>query len=105
MRAGTLNSRVKIQQQSTDQDGAGQPLTTWSDVATVWADIRHVSGLQVVKADAQSSTVKASVRIRFRDDVTAGMRLLHETTIYSIAGVLPDLTKREYVDLVCQVVS
>lgn len=35
--AGDLRQRITLQEQSTDIDGAGQPIDTWTDVATVWA--------------------------------------------------------------------
>lgn len=97
--------KVKLQQPADGQDDIGQPATVWSDVATIGADIRHKTGLEEIKGDAQTSTVKASVRVRYRDGITAGMRLLHGATAYNIISVLPDVGRREYVDLVCEVVQ
>lgn len=96
-----LNRRVTLQQRSTSQDALGQPVETWSDVATVWADIRHPSGLSAIKADADVSLVKASIRIRYRAGLDAGMRAVHGTVVYDIQAVLPDEAERLYVDLVC----
>ena len=39
MKAGTLNRRVTIQRRVPGQDEAGQPIDTWEDMATVWANI------------------------------------------------------------------
>lgn len=105
MQAGRLNSLVIIQSRSAGQDATGQPLTTWADVATVWAHIRHPGGLEAIKADAVVSVVQASVRIRYRAGLTAGMRLLHGATVYEISAVLPDEAGRQWTDLVCQVVA
>lgn len=105
MRIGALNCSVTIQHLTSDQDEIGQPVTTWADVATVWADIRHISGIEAVKADATASTVRASIRIRYRTDVNAGMRVLHGSTVYNITAVLPDVAKKQYVDLVCEVIN
>lgn len=101
MQAGKLNQRIALQKQSSSRDGAGQPVLSWGDVATVWADLRHVSGIETVKADADASVVKASVRIRYRTDVVAGMRLVCSSVVYSIKAVLPD-AGRQYLDLVCE---
>lgn len=97
--------KVTLQQAGTTADALGQPIDGWTDVATVGADIRHLSGIEAVKAGAATSKVTASARIRFRDDVVAGMRLLYGATAYRITAVLPDLQKRQYVDLVCEVVE
>jgi len=103
MRAGTLNSRVTIKQRGAGSDGNGEPSTTWTDVCTVWADIRHLSGIEAIKAGAELSTVKASIRIRYRSDLTAGMRVHHGSTVYEIEAVLPYELTREYVTLACKV--
>ena len=105
MRAGSLSTQVTIQAPGTAVDEIGQPIPGWTDVATVWADIRLKSGLEAIKAGAPVSTVQASIRIRYRAGVNAGMRVVHNLTAYEILAVQPDVGGREYVDLVCQVVS
>ena len=101
--AGRFNRRCVIQRQSQTQDAGGQPIDAWTDVVTVWADIRNPTGLGAIKADAQASVVKTSVRIRWRTDIEAGMRVVHGVTVYDIGAVLPDHADREFVDLVCGV--
>ena len=105
MQAGRLNRRCTLQAPGTTQDELGQPIPGWTDVATVWGDVRLRSGLESVKAGAVVSTVQASVRIRYRTGVTAGMRVLVGSVPYEVLAVQPDVGGREYVDLVCQVVS
>lgn len=105
MQSGRLNRRITIQQRTATHDALGQPLETWSAVATIWADIRHPSGIETVKAAADISIVKASIRIRFRSDITADMRVAHGADIYNIKAVLPDHAGREYLDLICERVS
>jgi SPP1 family predicted phage head-tail adaptor len=105
MKIGALNRKVTIQHLVDGQDEIGQPVTTWATLATVYADIRHLSGLESIKADAQTATVKASIRIRRRSDVTAAMRVAHGATTYEINAVLPDEQRRDHLDLSCEVVS
>ena len=105
MQAGRLNRRVTLQAPGTATDELGQPIPGWTDVATLWADIRLKSGLESIKAGAPVSVVQASIRVRYRAGVTAGMRLVHNLQAYNIVAVMPGVGGREYVDLVCQVVS
>ena len=105
MQAGRLSTRCVIQQPGTVQDELGQPIPGWTDVATVWASIRHLSGVEAIKADAVTSTVKASIRIRYRTGLNAGMRVVHGAQVYSIEAVMPDVGGREFVDLVAEVVA
>lgn len=105
MQAGRLNRRCTLQAPGTAQDELGQPIPGWIDVATVWADIRMKSGLESIKAGAPVSVVQASVRIRYRSGVNAGMSLVHNLVRYEIKAVMPDVSGREFVDLVCEIVA
>lgn len=103
MQAGRLASRCTLQTPATAVDALGQPVPGWTDIAQVWADIRMKSGMEAIRADAPVSTVQASVRIRYRSNISAGMRLVHGSTHYEIKAVLPDVGGREYLDLACEV--
>lgn len=105
MQAGLLNRRVTLQAPGTTQDELGQPIPGWTDVATLWADIRMKSGLESIKAGAPVSVVQASIRVRYRAGITAGMRVVHNLQAFNIVAVLPDVGGREFVDLVCEVVA
>lgn len=105
MRPGLLNTRVVVQQQSATQDALGQPVQSWATFATLWANVRHTSGIEATKADAIASVVRASIRVRYRADLTAAMRVVHGSTTYNIVAVLPDVGGKEYVDLACEVLQ
>lgn len=101
MQAGRLNSRVTIKRRATGQDAIGQPVTTLETVATVWANILHQSGRETIKSGADTSIVQASIRVRLRTDLDAGMEVHHGTKVYEVSAVLPG---DDWIDLVCQVV-
>ncbi len=105
MQAGRINRRCVLQTPGTSQDELGQPIPGWTDVATLWADIRMKSGLEAIKAGAPVSTVQASIRIRYRAGVNAGMRVVHNLVAYEIKAVMPDVSGREFLDLACEVVN
>lgn len=105
MRAGALNRRVTIQQLAAGQDALGQPVQTWSAVATVWANIRYETGAETIRSDKDTAIAKVSIRLRRRTDVTNGMRALYGATVFAIKAVLQDERDREHTDLVCEVVS
>lgn len=100
-----LNRRVVIQQLVAGQDEIGQPTQVWAELAPVWANVRYLSGVETIKAEAQTSVVKASIRIRRRTDVTAAMLVVHGSTTYEIKAVLPDEERRERLDLSCEVIA
>lgn len=105
MDSRSLNRIVNIKRRASGQDAAGQPSLTWTDLAVVWANIRHPNGSEAIKADADASTVKASIRILRRTDVNAGMRVYHDAVVYEIKAVLPDEVSRDKMYLVCEAVN
>jgi SPP1 family predicted phage head-tail adaptor len=93
-----------LQSLTAGQDEIGQPVTTWTTLATVWANIRYLNGVETIKADAQTSVDKVSIRIRRRAGITAAMRVVYGTTTFQIKAVLPDEQTRDHIDLACEVV-
>ncbi|ATQ77900.1 head-tail adaptor protein [Massilia violaceinigra] len=101
--AQTLRDLVTIQAPA-GRDAIGQPIPGgWVEFAKVWADILHTGGMEAIKAGAVTSTVQASIRLRQRAGLHAGMRVLHDGTIYKVLAVLPDKVRRQYLDLVCEI--
>jgi len=100
--AGKLNRRATIQQKTVTYDELHQPTgEAWVDLATVWADVRHVSGIEAVRSGADTSVVQASIRIRYRPGLDADMRVLCDGKTYDVRAVLDDVAARKYTDLVC----
>lgn len=105
MAAGQFKWSVQLQSFADGQDAIGQPTKVWSTYATVKADIRTLNGLESIKADAEQAVTKASIRIRWRTDVTTAHRVLRGATVYAIKAVLPDEAGRKHVDLQVEVVQ
>ena len=104
MTPGQLRHRVTLQSPVATQDDTGQPSTSWLDTSTVWADVRHQSGLSVIKAGADVSIMRVSVRIRYKAGLNAGIRVVHGSKTYAVNAVLPD-ERRTSLDLVCEAVN
>lgn len=100
-----LNSAITIQRRTSSEDELGQPVETWATFAWLWGEIRHPSGVQQIKAGAEVSTVRASIKVHKRDDITAAMRVVHGATVYDIKAVLPDERGRVFMFLVCEVAA
>lgn len=105
MRAGTLNRRVKLQSRAKSKDAAGQPKSKWTTVAELWANISCSSGMGAItrmQENVPVSAEKYSIRIRFRQGVTAGMRILYGTQAFDIGQVRMDFSGRQWTDLICE---
>lgn len=101
MRIGKLNRRVSLQQSGTERDAAGQAIASWTEIAKPWADIRYLNGKEYATSGTVVSGATVSVRIRYRTDVKASMRVVYGETIFNILAVLPDEERRDRLDLAC----
>jgi SPP1 family predicted phage head-tail adaptor len=105
MNIGEYNRQVTIESLGTGCDEIGQPSQVWTVFSYAWANIRFISGVEAVKGGAETSIAKASIRIRYRTNITEAMRVQYNGITYQIKAILPDEAKREYVDLACEVVK
>lgn len=103
LRAGTLNRDVEIRRLDAGRDAVGQSLDAWVHHAHVRANVRHLNGVQTIKADTPTSVLQVSMRVRYRTDIDASMRAMYLGKAYQIKAAIPDEVNREYVDLVCEV--
>ena len=103
MRAGTLRHRMLLQRPDFEQNSETGMLTTvWIDVCKLWAEIVPLSAREFIAAQSMQSDISARIVIRYRADIDATMRLLHDGKIYNIKGVLTDpVSGREYITLPC----
>jgi len=104
LRAGDLNRRITIQMRRPGRNELGEELVSWVDLAAdVPAGLLVLSGKEYAVSSGEISRAQVSMRVRWRTDVTAKMRVLYAGGIYNIEAVLPDLAGREYVDLACSI--
>ena len=66
--AGQMSQRVRIQQPTVAKDALGAPTQTWSDIATVWADIQPISGREARIADRIAAVVSHQITVRYRPE-------------------------------------
>jgi len=102
MSAGKLNHRITLSGLSSGTDELGQPLQSWVDFATMWADVRFVSGIETIKSDRDVSISRASAVIRRRPEIVAGMRITINSVAFEILDVMPDMKRRMYMTLICE---
>lgn len=76
MQAGRLRDRVTIQNFITSRLPSGQPQKSWLDVATVRAEVKGISGREMLTADAERAESTVRVWMRYRPDITASSRIL-----------------------------
>lgn len=100
-----MNDRITLQRRVEGEDTLGQPVDDWSTIAQVWAHVRFQSGAEVLRAGADTSIVKCSIRVRARTDVDTAARVLYKGKAYDIESALPDDRDRRFMFMVCEAVK
>ena len=107
VRAGILRHRVVIEGPLDDVDEWGQPVAGWETVVpNLPAEVRDIRGREFWESgQAPAGEVTTRVRIRYRDDLTRQMRVLHgERTLLMEAIIDPD-GRRTELHLMCREAS
>jgi len=107
MQAGRLRSRVELKTLKYRQDeNSGAMMESWQSAGAVWAGIEALSARDFIAASAAQSAISARAIIRYRADIKAGMRLIHNHATYHIEGALPDKhSGQDYLTLLLKTVS
>ncbi|EJD6704351.1 phage head closure protein [Serratia sarumanii] len=74
MQAGRLRHRLIIQNAEIEELPSGQQKEIWLDGAEVWADVRGISGRELMSSGAELSDATIRVWLRFRQDIFATSR-------------------------------
>lgn len=95
MKAGRLRSRVQLQVPVTDKDPDGfERVIGHTIIATVWADVRPLTGRNLVLARTAGEKLDAEIVIRYRPDVTSQWRVVDGTHTYELTGPPVDRENR-----------
>lgn len=96
--AGQLDRRVILQSPVSAQDSSGRPVTSWFDHDTVWAQVKDIAAPSEEGVEQGLAVAKRQcwVTIRWRDDVGAEMRLLHEGRTLRILSEPAEIGRRQW---------
>ncbi|MDC9597123.1 phage head closure protein [Xenorhabdus anantnagensis] len=106
MRAGALRDRVIIQKNEQTRSPGGSVIKAWVDVAEVWAEVKFISGRELVASGRILSEASVRIWLRYRNDITTAHRIIYQgdsthSQTFAIAAVIPD-PKRTYLELLCK---
>jgi SPP1 family predicted phage head-tail adaptor len=93
MRAGQLRHRVTLQSQQLADDLAGGDDVSFRNVATLWANVSTSGGREFFEAKKLVPELTHQVEIRYRADVTPGMRFVLRNSVLRIHAA-PDPDER-----------
>lgn len=107
MQAGRLRERVTIQNPVTSRDPSGQVIESWTDGATIRAEVRGISGRELFTAGAETAEATIRLWVRYRQDITAASRVavlsgpFKDVVLNVIGRPIPD-AKRTMLEILCK---
>ena len=102
MQSGRLNKRVIIYQLVTGSPAAdefGQPNTSWEELDTIWGSVEPLNGREFWAQQQVQSEITGKIRIRYRDDISAGMKAVYNSKTYMILNVIDPLEEHKELQL------
>lgn len=87
MRAGDLDRRIVLEQNTPTRDSLGAPIASWATFATVWAQVRPQRGTEPFQGDQENPRRPTTFRLRYRGDLTEDMRIVYAGDTYDIESI------------------
>jgi SPP1 family predicted phage head-tail adaptor len=97
--------RLALQAPVGVPDGAGGLSVTYQPVATLWADVRWLSGDERRVADRPEQAARYEITLRWRAGIDAGMRLAGSGRLFGIISVGDPDGKRCRLVCLCEEIS
>jgi SPP1 family predicted phage head-tail adaptor len=106
-----LDRRITIQRKAETKDAHGAPQASWTALATngtVWAEVRDTPPSRAEQQQREGleqlrNTVR--VRMRYRTDVDATMRIVHGSRVLQIVGGPAELGRGEFLEVTCEAIE
>ena len=76
MDAGALRDRITIKRETNTPDGSGGYDRSWSELATVWANVTSLNGREAVLGHVLQGISTFQIVIRHRTDIEPAMQIL-----------------------------
>lgn len=93
MNTGRLRDRLTIQTYTNSIAANGETTKTWTTFATVYAEIRPISGRELEKAGKVQGELTHVIKIRYLSGVLYKMRGVDEKSrVFEFDSVVPDRT-------------
>lgn len=98
---GELRERITLQVETDTRDQVGGRVVTWSDQASLWAEIRPASAREAWQRSQMQASAAWTVVLRWRTDITVRNRIKWRGRYFMIRGVTNEDQRHRYLTLAC----
>ena len=95
--AGRMDRRITFQTFTESQNGVGEAVKTWANLAsnpTVWAQVEPIDGSEPFAAQQVTAEARTRFTIRYRSGISVEMRIVYASENYDIES-LKELGRRD----------
>jgi SPP1 family predicted phage head-tail adaptor len=104
MRAGELRQRIKLESKTVTRNAFGEEVATWATLATVWAKIETVNGVETIAQQQAAALLTHKITIRVYAALQPVMRVNWNSRLFDVQAVLDDNLHRQ-MQLLCSEVK
>lgn len=102
MNIGKLRHRITLLRQVNEVNDYGASTQTWMMVATVWADVRPLSGREYFSAQQVQSEVTTQIWLRHIEGIKPTMKVKFGKREFEILSVLNTQERDVSLQLMCK---
>ena len=99
---GARRHRVVIETRTDTGQTGGGVSSSWATLATVWASVQPLKGMERLHAQQLESPVTHKVTIHYRSDVTTKHRLTWGSRTFNIRSVVDVDERRRATEMICE---
>lgn len=88
MQAGDLNKQITFFREATSLDKCNSPINHEVELWTVWANVKPLTGRELISAQKVFPETTYSVTIRYRKGVTTDLKIKYRDRWLNILGML-----------------
>lgn len=106
MDIGRLDKRITIQRRSNTLDAYGQQVNQWTDIATVWANVKPIGGREKLRSMVVESLLSHTVMVRYSallmpPTLADGWRIVYGTRIFNVTAAMDLDEARKWIVFDC----
>jgi SPP1 family predicted phage head-tail adaptor len=101
-RPSRLRQRLTLEELKRASDGGGGFTESWVAIATLFADLRPIGGVERAESDRLAGSVTHEVVLRYRPGVVPAMRLRKVTRIFHILAVIDVEERHRWLKCLCE---
>lgn len=96
---GKMRHRVLLQKPVEVTDAGGGRTYTWTNVETVWAEVRPISARETLYGMAVANPVTHRISMRHRSDILPGWRIVYDSREFKILSVVDPDERKHWLEL------